>query len=997
MALAYADLFEDETKPKKVFSYEDLFEPKKPRKVFSVEELFETQTELLAKAQKVVKWREELDTPSKWTSEFWSSLGESIKEQAERHPITPEAWKKADQIFTKEFYTESGKKLVKDAVEMAVEEVKGRPRRWGMRYFRALAPQITPYAGLVPPTEERPVVEAGKEVAKSAVDYVTFLPKTAFNLAKDPIGTMRGQPLDVLTLVGAVAGVKIAKGIKAKATAKKWVTTGDFIDPIVESKMVSKQLKTRLLEVPSDIEFEIGIKKTALTSEQFYKIYERDYKSVAIKDLSGKIWKATKKHESHNALMLKILKHPEGRALMKMESRARYAEHWGFVTDDVFYSMGDIAKAKNSYYKAYLKRAPSIEPLEIIKTKKGGGQPFFKHWFEGIKKDIKNAGDIPDRPLKYHKLYGMRVPIRTFEMYPWMKRILYDEARIGKFNAVMEEKAFRAELKTWKKKLPGKSQERVGIYADYMQEGGAEIMKAMGKKKPELTAPEMQYYHWGQKAFRDFLPRLNQARGMAGEKPIGKVVNYSTWIRNLNELSDLGIDFTKAPVEMIDFHLNSIPLSMAKHRAPGILKAGVELNYGLLLDNYARQSLNHIHMTPVIAKARTLLEPFKAQKWDMFKETPRLATWLQEWTDTIAGQKRMLPPGRAKMFTKVANTLNKNIAMAILSYNVRSALIQPTAIKLAYTLLGEKYTVHGLLKNLSPTARKFAVKNSKHLATRIFDIHAAEIMQSQLGKKFLRTKQAVAQWGMKPLQYLDFETARATWLGAYEMATKKYGYKLKRATTYADDIVTRTQASAQLFDIAPIQRTAGGRLLTLFQTFVINEYDMLTHDIFGYKNPYMNMATRSKNIARFVVASATVNAIYEGVFKLRSPYPAPEWELMRGIQEGDEPIKIAGGMVRELMEQLPIVGGTIRWSTPYRVAFPAFVQTGVVDPLTMLNRLLEKPSLTNDQLEWVGKIMGIPGTSQVSKYVRRRKKGMSHVEAIVGIRTTLGARGQPSW
>jgi len=177
-----------------------------------------------------------------------------------------------------------------------------------------------------------------------------------------------------------------------------------------------------------------------------------------------------------------------------------------------------------------------------------------------------------------------------------------------------------------------------------------------------------------------------------------------------------------------------------------------------------------------------------------------------------------------------------------------------------------------------------------------------------------------------------------------------------------------------------------GRFVTLFQTFVINEWDMLTHDVLGYKNPYMDMAARSKNIGRFILGSAVVNAIYEGIFKLRSPYPAPEYAFKHGVEEGWSGIKTAGAMGRELMEQLPVFGGVIRWSTPYRTAFPAFIQTSLVDPLQMLNRLLEEPSLTGDQIEWIGKILGIPGTSQIRKYIRRRKKGYSHAEALIGIR-----------
>lgn len=864
---------------KETFSLEELLRQQRP--TFSLEELHGKQTEILAKAQEKVKWIKEMDSPSEWKEEVWSTAGETMKE-------TPGA-----EFFSKEFWTETGKNLVKQSVEAIKEETIGRGKRWLTTMPKLMTFQLPGLGKIAPGMEAPPPGKMGVEAGRGALDFVLFIPKTAFNLAKDPINTIKNNPLDVLILVGATAGAKRAKMLKSKiAKQKGWVMTGDYIDPLVESKMISKQLKKRLLEVPPDIELEV----------------------------------------------------------------------------------------------------PIGEPLEIVKFKKNGKIPVFKHHWDGFKRDLAKTGDIPDRPLKYGKYAGMRIPLRTFEQYPWLKRVLYDEWRTGEFNALMEHTALKDELKTWRKKIPKKSQERVGIYADYMQEGGAEIMKFMKKKLPELTPAEMQYYHWGQKVFNDFLPRLNQMRALAGEKPIGKVSNYSTWIRNLGELADLGIDISKATAEQIEFHLNSLPLSMAKHRAPGLLKAGVELNYGLLLENYSRQATRNIHISPAVIKARAFLEPFTKQNWHMFEKAPRLATWLEQWTDTIAGQSRAIPKGVAGKYVRVMNSLNKNIAMAILSYNVRSALIQPSAFKLSYVFLGEKYLVQGFMKNLSKESRAFAAKNSQHLIMRkkgMYDIHAAMIHQAQLGKKFAGTKQAIAQAGMMPLQWFDYQTAQATWLGAYEMATKKLGMKKnsRRAFTYADDVIVKTQASAQIGDIAPIQRTPMGRFATLFQTFVINEWDMLTHDVLGYKNPYMNMASRSKNIARFTLGSAVVNAVYEGIFKIRSPYPAPEFAWKRGVEEGWTGLKTAGAMGRELMEQLPVLGGVIRWSTPYRTAWPAFIQTGFVEPVQMINRLLEKPKLTKDQLEWVGKILGIPATSQVLKYFRRRKKGMSHAEAIIGIRT----------
>ncbi len=921
------------------------------RYIATQQELRETEKSLLAKAQEKVRYkftpgdieaRKQADSPTKWSDETWSAVGETMKELP------------AAQLFTKEFWSETGKKFISDAYDLIKEETGGRQMRWIKRTGQVLG-KYTYLGAVFPPLRDMgdtaPVKEAGTEIGKTAVEFVLFIPKTAFNFARDPINAIKESPLDVLMLVGAVAGAKVVKGIKAKAK-KGWVKTGDIIDPILESKVVDKNLKKRLLEVPSDIELE-------LFPEQI------EVKLPIKKMKPGEIIEST----------LEAIK--QGKVL-----------------------------------RGQLKAGQKViieKPIEIIKYKEGGKMPFYKHWWEGIKRDMSNAGDLPDRPTKFgtkkYPWLGSRIPLRTFEQYPWLKRVLYDEWRAGEYNALLESAVLKNELKVWKKRLPRKSQERVGIHADYMQEAGAEIMEFMGKAQPELTALEMQYYNWGQKVFRDFLPRLNQIRTLAGQKKIGKVQNYSTWVRNLSELESLGIDILHSTAQEIEFHLNSLPLSMAKHRAKGIIRAGVELDYGLLLENYARQATRNIHVSPAIIKSRTLLEPFRTGKgnqitWDMFKESPKLATWLEQWTDRIAGQGKAIPTGKFGKVIKTMNALNKNIAIAILSFNVRSAIIQPSAFKNSYVYLGRKYLVEGFKQNLSPEKRAFADATSQHLLARkkgLHDVTVAMTREVPVGKKLGVAKHALGQAGMFPLQWLDYQTARSTWLGAYEMARKKFKYGFRRAVTHADDVVVKTQASAQIGDIAPIQGTPMGKFMTLFQTFVINDYDMLTHDVFGYKNPYVNMAQRQRNIGRYVLATAVTNAVYEGILKIRSPYPAPIWSIKRSVEEGDSFLQATLGVAKELAEVYPVWGGTARWSTPYRIAFPAFMQSAIVDPYQIFERLVAKPSLTRDQLEWMGKMLGVPGTSQVMKYLRRRKRGQTHEQAILGVRSETKKKKQPSW
>lgn len=1053
--------------PKKEYTLKDL----QPRqKVYTLKELQAHKDKLLRNAQKEVlykfdigKVREEMeaDKPSKWNNEVWDEAVSMIA-------FSPGS----RQIFSKQFWKETGKNLLNSAYELVMEESIIRKARWIKRTAKILGkytylkPMMSPFMS----DEEKPIQEGVKELGRTGFDYVTYIPVTAFNLVKDPLKTIHDSPLDVVMLIGVIAGMKSARNVLRKMKAKKMgTTTGDWVDPIKNSKRVTKQYKMKLEEIPSEMPVE-------------------------------------------------------------------------------------FAKQK----------------MEVLKTKAGGTEPIYKPWQLSLMKNLERVKDLPDRPwtfgAKKGAKWGLRTAIRVFEYYPTLMRNLYHPMRYADFMSKAEARGIRDALKIWKKQgVNNKSMHRVGVLADYMQgEKGAKMMADMGLEMPKNITPlELKFYQWSQQVFKDILPRINKARKANGLKPLRGLKNYSTWIRNFEELRRQGIDVTKSKRDVIEAQLSEMPFQFAKKRKGMKPVTGIETHMGTLLEIYTNRAYDYIHKAPILARARAFLEPttievkvketYKAKvrdykgkpkvepkidttkkrtairdrtgkiwkspknfpdehraaflqmknaktpeakflaklkprerakyegfvlgdtffsvadvakegsfakaylknakgkgisaealaekiskeaaetakkakyvektrmrkrtiSWDFYEKAPNLAAWMEGWIDRVVGIDKNLPTGKASKYYRAMRKVQGNIAMAILSYNVRSALIQPTALKLSYVYLGESNLAYGMTRNLTKRWRGFAMAESKHLATRLDwyqDVSAGLISEFTVGKRLGRSKRAVAQWGMKPLQYLDFETARATWIGAYRKMMIKYGVKdmslknlkknnpklHKRFVDYADDVVVKTQASAAGHDIAPIQGTHWGKLLTMFQTFVINEWDMLTHDVLGYKNPYMKAPQVVKNVGRFVLASAVVNALYEGVLKIRSPYPAPEWELKRLVEGNAPPQVMALAMLREFGEQLPIMGGTVRWSTPFRTASPAILQAAFLDPIQMLNRMASKPKLTNDMLEMAAKLLGVPGTSQAMKYFRRRKRGQSHLEAIMGVREEVQKRKKkkPTW
>jgi len=623
------------------------------------------------------------------------------------------------------------------------------------------------------------------------------------------------------------------------------------------------------------------------------------------------------------------------------------------------------------------------EPIEIVKQFNENSQVVARHEAEAIK-DIR---DLPPKKIKY----WIENPIRIFEDYPILKKLLYDPIKAAEKGHYEELDSVRNLIRRFKK-MPNVSAKRLGIYAIAQQRDGKAVLEAMGIKEiPKLTPQEMEIYNQTRDILQETFNRINRARELAGLDPIPEVENYFTFVRNLKTLEQLGHSvLTESDMKFLERHLNATPFKYATPRKG--VKAAVELNFFDVFENYMNTALRHIYKSPVIAKGRLLLSEIDlptGEKVNLKEQAPILSDYIERWLDYNAGQR--IPTHVPEWLNRAAYRLSRNIGMAILGYNVRSALIQPTALRNSYIELGTKFLLDGIVDNAKPQKRNFAMKASNVLKGRMFDVQLADFLQSTFQKQYGRIQRKVAKVGTFPLQWLDLETARITWLGAYKKGVtpvNKGGLGLtpKEARVYADDVVVKTQASAAPSDIAMIQRTPMGKLGTIFQTFVINEWNFLAKDVFKSPKPTGEKAVQ---IARLALSTALINALFEKVFRLRSPYPSPEWEIYRAIEEGKAPAQIVGAGFKEMMEQLPIIGGAIRWSRPYRIAWPASLQA-IEGALRLLTKMISEPDLrkfNKNDFETVGRLLGIPGTSQVMKYIRRRQKGLNHAEAILGIRT----------
>lgn len=764
------------------------------------------------------------------------------------------------------------------------------------------------------------------------------------------------------TPAGADAVLQLA-GLKAKPISKgkpllaiKDKLTGK-IHKAIEGETIHADMLSRMEELGVKPE---NIESGFITSKgEWYSTYAKMREPVITKEPragEGRIAPGAKGIRA----AIDILKSEEG----SIEIRRRMKEKGEAPKKDIQdYKIGGITKRRKLPFKdskgknAY---APEIHVRE-----------------EAV---IKNMNELRPKPLGG----WIENPTRTFEeLGDRVKDIFYWPVKEGEYKEAVANKALDGRIKMLSKGISQKSMKRIGAYGISLQKRGVGILKRMGVEIPELTTKEMDVYHSIRGMFEDYYKLINEARDLSGKQPMGKIENYFTFMRDMTRLEEWGFNQVLDPKENLDaafLKLKTTPFRFAKLRA----KVGyipLELHATDILKRYGRLANRHVFISPAIARGREYLLTFGSKKegtaWKLKDYKPSAHNFLTRWLNFQAGQIEPSFGGYAKIVEKGLMKLNKNLAFSILSGNVRSAAIQVSALRNTVLEIGPRYTAIGVASVISPTRRQIAMKMSQHLLTRDFDIAYTDAFRAIQAGRIGRAKQLTGAALLKPLQLLDIETARATWYGAYRKGLEVHNMTERLAARYADDVVIRTQASAARSDIAPIQRTALGKSLALFQTFVINEWGFLTRDVLGIRNAEITSKAMVANAMRIIIYTTLFNSFFEDVLHVNSPFPAPVNAIMDAIEDGKDTKEALYIAAKELAEQMPLVGGGLRYGKGVGGA-----------ALETISEALRKRQSVKERLEAGAKVViGIPGTTQVMKTLRARKRGESLYGQILGVYT----------
>jgi hypothetical protein len=641
----------------------------------------------------------------------------------------------------------------------------------------------------------------------------------------------------------------------------------------------------------------------------------------------------------------------------------------------------DTARELKNTHKLY-----TGDPNNIIKRKPTGKFHDGKRLYEpGVREILANAF-LSMPKIGKGELYPFtkwfKTGVRAFEkLGPRAKEVIYDryiqlEGQIARRIKKITDKNFQVE-----KQFNAKEKKRIWTYMMSLVDGpvegtkdprGISFLKAAGITEiPKLTEKESKAVEYIRQQFKESLDQTNKMRISIGKKPIKEIDNYISFMREYGILDDLGLSrnliFTEdARIKNAFAQASEKNVSFA-HRRKRTGTYKLVQDPFLILERYLNSAVRHQELSPFIGELRQANRGFMDAEGNFyapFAENHAAFEFIRRFANDIGD----MPKTELGALQRPLRALSRNIAVATLSGNIRSAMIQPAALVNTYIYLGVEYTAKGILANMRSKSRKHAMFTSDQLNARQLDV---TIEQASKRLKFGGSyKKLIANITLDPLKILDMESARSTWLGAWMYGRDKLGItnetKLK---SYADTVVAKTQASALKGDRAPIQNTPLGAAATVLQTFVINNWDFLVDDVI--KGRGLTRVEQAKRIYRTVLGYTLLTMLYEDVLGIKSPVPTPIKAAVKGIENDDDFLSIVKDVGAEFGEVIPVIGSLKYGGTALGPLAELVSETPKDIARVMEGSTSGKIDLAKDILT----IGGVPFTGQAAKTLKSVLRG----------------------
>lgn len=239
------------------------------------------------------------------------------------------------------------------------------------------------------------------------------------------------------------------------------------------------------------------------------------------------------------------------------------------------------------------------------------------------------------------------------------------------------------------------------------------------------------------------------------------------------------------------------------------------------------------------------------------------AQWWDLYLKSVANRGKIPNLGVLRSIEPWLKAKKIDITNAILGFKITSAFLQPTAIIDAYAYVYLNYgtiAANTLLVRLAgtltlPYYAKSIVKKSPGLQLRTGgELTIREMQENPLGSSI---GQAYRNAGMWALKALDLRTAAAVDQTMFKYF-KSLGMSEADARYEADFVMNLTQGSSEIADL-PLLLTSGevARTFFTFQTFVLNRWGLIAHDIARSSIYHGGLSRKLKGlIALFILSLA---------------------------------------------------------------------------------------------------------------------------------------------
>jgi hypothetical protein len=551
------------------------------------------------------------------------------------------------------------------------------------------------------------------------------------------------------------------------------------------------------------------------------------------------------------------------------------------------------------------------------------------------------TGDISPRILGEFSLETKPYQFdRIDRMLPGAKDSVYWRQKQLEKISLEEVQSLTNTSREWEIGLPKGSSRDIMLNAVNAQKGGPAILEAMGiKDVPTLGPAQEAALGKLRNSFDEIFPRLNEARVAAGKEPIDAVENYFTFFRQLNTAAKENVNPVLVRKEWFNPALSELDFTVQRVKSDLPLVTDAFKVYR----NYVRGVVPWIHQAPHLQDTLNLAGTF-------LESAPNLAFSLKRWVSNIQGTDI---PKHLGMLDAPLRKLTNNVSISVLGGYARSAMAQPASLIGAGAEIGPRFLVQGIAESMIPSRVRFALDNSLVLKTREFDVSVVDAIERMISDTMLgKIKRGATSISYTPLQYMDAKSAQVAWLGAYKKAISK---KLDNPIKYADEVVIKTQGSAARSDISDIQTHAIGKALTQFQTFIISDYNYITKELMGIRNPDITKREQLRKVINYVVGATLLNTAMDEL-GLPTPIPSPISDMRRAADERKSTFtKVAGAGLASLTQKLPIIGGSMRFGGSLGGPMVNFAENIIEGKETMPTAAM--------------KLLGVPGTTQLQKFL----------------------------